>query len=204
MNLRRFLIDVILALTLGAGSAWARSGGAWIVDGEPGTKEVVQADVQAGDAGVSNALVAAQAAGDAGVSNALVQALQAGDTGVSNALVEAYRAGDVVVSNAVVDAFRAGDLAVSNALVSICRGEDASLSNAVWAFFQPANSNLADLADGMLSKSKVQDSGHWDSAYGLGESRNEWLYDQLPRECRVRLGGGYRVGWECVLFGAVR
>jgi hypothetical protein len=168
MNLRRLLIDVILVLTIGAGAASARTGGAWIVDGEPGTKPVVQADVQAGDAGVSNALVAAQVSGDAGVSNALVQALQVGDAGVSNAVVAAYRAGDIGVSNALVDAFRIGDAAVSNALVSICRGGDASLSNAVWAFFQPANSNLSDLADGMLSKSKVEDSGHWDSAYGWG------------------------------------
>jgi hypothetical protein len=168
MNLRRLLIDLILAVTLGASAASARTGGAWIVDGEPGTKSVVQADVQAGDVGVSNALAAAQAAGDAGVSNALVQALQAGDAGVSNALVAAYRAGDLGVSNALVDAFRIGDAAVSNALVSICRGGDASLSNAVWAFFQPANSNLSDLADGMLSKSKVEDSGHWDVAYAWG------------------------------------
>jgi len=168
MNLRRLLIDFLLALTLGASVASARTGGGWIVDGQPGTKEVQQADVAAGDAAVSNALAAAQAAGAASLSNALVQALQSGDAGVSNALVQAYRAGDAGVSNAVVDAFRVGDAAVSNALVSIFRGEEASLSNAVWAFFQPANSNLADLADGMLSKSKVQDSALWDSAYGWG------------------------------------
>jgi hypothetical protein len=123
MNLRRLLIDVILAVTLGASVASARTGGGWIVDGQPGTKEVRQEDVAAGDAGVSNALIAAQAAGAASL---------------SNALVEAYRVWN------------------------------AAFSNVVWAVFQPANSNLADLADGMLSKSKVQDSGHWDAAYGWG------------------------------------
>ena len=138
MNLRRLLIDVILALTLGASAASARTGGGWIVDGEPGTKEVQQADVAAGDAAVSNALAAAQAAGAASLSNALVQVLQSGDAGVSNALVEAYRTWN------------------------------AAFSNVVWAAFQPSNSNLADLADGMLSKSKVQDSPHWDAAYGWG------------------------------------
>lgn len=33
------------------------------------------------------------------------------------------------------------------------------------ATWQPANTNLTDLADGTLSKSKVQDSANWDAAY---------------------------------------
>ena len=33
---------------------------------------------------------------------------------------------------------------------------------------QPADADLDDLADGTLSKSKVQDSSNWDSAYGWG------------------------------------
>ena len=78
-------------------------------------------------------------------------------------------AGDAGVSNALLAAQAAGDAAVSNALTEAFEGEDAALSNAVWGAFQPVDEDLTDLADGTLSKGKVEDSGDWDTAYGWGD-----------------------------------
>lgn len=46
--------------------------------------------------------------------------------------------------------------------------------------YQPADDDLTDLADGTLSKSKVEDSGNWDTAYGWGDhSAQNYLDDDV-------------------------
>ncbi len=149
----------------------------------------VAGDIMRGTLTVSNDVIVA--------SNLYVSGVVSGDgSGLTNVTASSYTETDPVYSASAASSISdagSGEVitdAERTKLSGIEDGADvtdagnvsaagAVMTNDIGVTVQAQNSNLDDLADGLLSKSKVEDSANWDTAYGWGNhATNGYLTEE--------------------------